>query len=90
MTCYVDLFAPYRRKLKSSNFESTVNAVLMQDTAVTRNPGRNRAQFAVAVTTRPVHAGITNRSVKMPNDAVPPASLRETGTLGTNCGIVAW
>ncbi len=62
----------------------------MADTAVTENPGRDRAHIPAAMTTRPVHAGTIKLSGKTPSDAAPPAPLRETGTPGTNCGIVAW
>ncbi len=58
----------------------------MADTAVTENPGRDRAQIPVAMTTRPVHAGTTKRLVKMSNDAASPAPFRETGTPG----VITW
>ncbi len=62
----------------------------MANTAVTRNPGRDRAHIPAAMTTRPVHAGTTKLSGKTPSNAAPLAPFREKGTPGPNCGIVAW
>ncbi len=62
----------------------------MLDTAITRNPGRDRAYPPIAVTARPVHAGTTKLSGKTQSDAAPPAPFRETGTPDTTCGVVAW
>ncbi len=90
VTCYEDLFVPYRRRLKNSRFETTVNTAPMLDTAITRNPSRDRAYPPVAVTTRPVHAGSSKLLGKTPSHAAPPAPFRETGTPGTSCGVVAW
>ncbi len=51
----------------------------MSDTAVTENPGRERAHIPAAMTTRPVHAGTTKRSGKTPSIAAPPLLFGKWG-----------
>ncbi len=58
--------------------------------AVTEAPVPGHPVALVTVRTRPVYAGTTKRSAKTPSDAAPLAPFRETGTPGTNCGVVAW
>ncbi len=58
--------------------------------AVNATPAPGLAVAPVAETTLQGYAGTTKRLEKTPSDAAPLAALRETGTLGTKCGVIAW
>ncbi len=86
------LIRPISKEFLESKFRIyyTVNAALITDTTVTKNPVPDHAHIPDAVTTRQVFAGTTRLLGKVLSDATTPAPMREKGAPDTKSGVVAW